>query len=145
MMPTSTVLLINEIVNYMYNWDLKSLCCGYNWVVRGLTGRYASCSLVFFLWKWSRNQWYPLVLGSSNSLSAQKSRSEEPSEGFLFWSPLSLSLSSLYMKGSIDATFLFSRNDGFPVIITFCVFSGSFCELQSHPWQRSSSFWQWID
>ena len=31
-------------------------------------------------------------------------------------------------------------NDGFPVMITFCVYESSFCELQSHLWQRSSGF-----
>ena len=135
-MPTSTVLLIDKIVNYMYNRDLKSLCCGYNWVFRGLTGRYASCSLVFFLWNWSRNQWYPLVPGFSNSLLAQKTRSrkvrsKELSKGVLFPSPIPFLFLFLpfNMREPVDITFWSSVNDGFPVIITFCVFGGSFCKL----------------
>ena len=68
MMLTSTVILIDEIMNYMYNQDSKSMCHGHNWVFsRGLTRRDASCSLVFFLQHWSRCQWYPLASRSSNS------------------------------------------------------------------------------
>ena len=44
------------------------------------------------------------------------------------------SLSFLYMRDSLKVTFLSSGYDNFPVIITFYVFSGSFCKLQSHLW-----------
>ena len=103
MMPTSTILLIDEIVNYMYKRDLKSLWYGYNWVFRGLTSRNVSCSLVFILWNRSRSQWYPLASGSSSFLPApQKSRS---GKALSKRSPISLFLSSLYMRESVDATF----------------------------------------
>ena len=138
MMSTSTIMLIDEIMNYMYSRDWMSMCCKKNWVFcSGFTGYDVSCSLALFLWHWSRIQWYLSTSRSSNSLPAQKS-----------WSTMNLSLplplSSLFIWESLDVTFLSSGNDDFPIIITFCVFGGSFCKLQSHLCQCPSSFWHWI-
>ena len=66
-MPTSTVMLTDEIMNYMYSREWISMCYGHNWVLEGLTGHSASCSVVSFLWNQSRSQWYPLPSGSNHT------------------------------------------------------------------------------
>ena len=143
-MPTSTIMLIDEIVDYMYNWDWISICCGHNWVFRGLTGHGVSCSLVSFLWNRNRSQWFPLASRSNNSLSpSPKSLSSRSSQNsFLFQKvPSSFLFLPFYMRESLEITLQSFGNDGSSVIITFCVFDSSFCELKSHLWQCLSGFW----
>ena len=143
-MHISTVLLINEIMDYMYNQEWISLCCGHNGVFSGWIGHDVSCSLVSFLLNWSRIQWFPLSSISSDSSSlSQKSLVQ------VFGSdpevPFSFLLSPFYMRESLEVTSSSLANDGFLVIITFFMFSCSFSGLQSHLWQRLSGFWECAD
>ena len=139
MMSTSTIMLIDEFVNYTYNQDSKSLCCRHNWVFsRWLTGCDVSCSLVFLFRHKSGSQWYHLASRSSHSLSTQKS--EEVFFGPK--KPFSLSLFSfLYERVSRYYFFYPLVMMTGEVIITLCVVCGSFCKLQSHLWQGPSGFW----
>ena len=45
-----------------------------------------------------------------------------------------------YIRESLEMTLHFLVNDGFSVIITFCVFGDFFYRLQLHPWQHPSGF-----
>ena len=120
-----------------------SLCCGHNRVFSGWVGREASCSLISFLLNQSRSRWFPLTSGSSDSfflspkvssLSGWVGSKSSKSPKSKSRSPFSFLLSPFYMKEPLEVTSLFHGNDGFPVIITFCVFGGSFCGLQSYLW-----------
>ena len=118
---------------------------------RGLTGHDASYSLVSFIWNRSRSQLFPLVSGSSNSLSLSLSLSqfksllsgssqkvlshfEKVSGSYSTERSLLLSFFFLFIWESLEVTLQSFGNYGSSVIITFCVFGCSFCELQSHMW-----------
>ena len=80
-MPTSTIMLIYEIVNNEYKVESKTLCCRHNWIrvfAHSGTGREASCSLrysVLFLRGKSPRVEVPLLEVKKGSKSSPKKRS----------------------------------------------------------------------